>query len=124
MLPAAGRPRISAITLRPSHREESHPFCRPSNVVGWDWAGVENLLEDEAVAVGGSNHSHATADLYDAIAAGDYPEWKLLIQVPCPARDVLLLMQALLPGCDDSCPACKLMLCRQRSCAGCDSSSG
>lgn len=43
-------------------------------------AGVKNLLEDEAVVVGGSNHSHATADLYDAIAAGDYPEWKLLIQ--------------------------------------------
>ena len=44
-------------------------------------SGVENLLEDEAVVVGGSNHSHATQDLYDAIAAGDYPEWKLLIQV-------------------------------------------
>lgn len=44
-------------------------------------AGVKNLLEEEAVVVGGSNHSHATQDLYDAIAAGNYPEWKLLIQV-------------------------------------------
>ena len=44
-------------------------------------AGVKNLLEDEAITVGGSNHSHATQDLYDAIGAGDYPEWKLLIQV-------------------------------------------
>ena len=44
-------------------------------------AGVKNLLEDEAITVGGSNHSHATQDLYDAISAGDYPEWKLLIQV-------------------------------------------
>lgn len=43
--------------------------------------GVKNLLEDEAVVVGGSNHSHATQDLYDSIAAGNYPEWKLLIQV-------------------------------------------
>lgn len=42
---------------------------------------MKNLLEDEAITVGGSNHSHATQDLYDAIAAGDYPEWKLLIQV-------------------------------------------
>ena len=42
---------------------------------------MKSLLEDEAVVVGGSNHSHATADLYDAIAAGDYPEWKLCIQV-------------------------------------------
>ena len=44
-------------------------------------AGVKNLLEDEAIPVGGSNHSHATQELYDSIAAGDYPEWKLLIQV-------------------------------------------
>jgi catalase len=35
--------------------------------------GVKNLLEPEAVTVGGTNHSHATQDLYDAIAAGDYP---------------------------------------------------
>ena len=52
--------------------------------------GVKNLLDDEAVTVGGSNHSHATADLFDAIAAGDYPEWTLCIQVcdcacPCAA---------------------------------------
>jgi catalase len=44
-------------------------------------SGEVNLLEDEAVTVGGSNHSHATQDLQDAIAAGDYPEWTLYIQV-------------------------------------------
>ena len=43
--------------------------------------GEVNLLEDEAVTVGGGNHSHATQDLQDAIAAGDYPEWMLYIQV-------------------------------------------
>ncbi|CAK0787184.1 catalase A [Coccomyxa viridis] len=48
--------------------------------------GVKNLLEDEAITVGGSNHSHATQDLYDAISAGDYPEWKLLIQT-MPVED-------------------------------------
>jgi catalase len=37
-------------------------------------------MDDEAVTVGGSNHSHATADLQEAIAAGDYPEWTLCIQ--------------------------------------------
>ena len=42
---------------------------------------MKNLLEDEAITVGGCNHRHATQDLYDAISAGDYPEWKLLIQV-------------------------------------------
>ena len=48
-------------------------------------AGVKFLLEDEAVVVGGSNHSHATQDLYDSIARGDYPEWQLLIQTMDPA---------------------------------------
>lgn len=43
--------------------------------------GIKSLLDDEAVVVGGTNHSHATKDLYDAIAAGDYPEWALMIQV-------------------------------------------
>jgi catalase len=37
-------------------------------------------MDDEAVTVGGSNHSHATKDLYDSIAAGNYPEWVLAIQ--------------------------------------------
>ena len=32
--------------------------------------GVKSLLEDEAVRVGGLNHSHATQDLYESIAAG------------------------------------------------------
>jgi catalase len=49
--------------------------------------GVKCLLEDEAVTVGGTNHSHATKDLYDSIAAGDYPEWTLCIQVMDPAME-------------------------------------
>jgi catalase len=46
--------------------------------------GVKCLLEDEAVQVGGSNHSHATQDLFDTIASGEYPEWKLCIQTMNP----------------------------------------
>lgn len=42
--------------------------------------GIQSLLDDEAVIVGGTNHSHATKDLYDSIAAGDYPEWTLMLQ--------------------------------------------
>ncbi|KAB2022230.1 hypothetical protein ES319_D07G194500v1 [Gossypium barbadense] len=49
--------------------------------------GVKNLLEDEAITVGGANHSHATQDLYDSIAAGNYPEWKVFIQVMDPADE-------------------------------------
>ena len=36
-------------------------------------SGVKSLLEDEAIKIGGSNHSHATQDLYDSIDKG----WKL-----------------------------------------------
>ncbi|KAM7521314.1 hypothetical protein LguiB_020276 [Lonicera macranthoides] len=46
--------------------------------------GVKCLLEDEAIKVGGANHSHATKDLNDSIAAGNYPEWKLFIQIIDP----------------------------------------
>ncbi|CAI5487462.1 unnamed protein product [Closterium sp. Naga37s-1] len=49
--------------------------------------GVKFLVEEEAVIVGGSNHSHATQDLQDAISAGDYPEWKLFIQTMDPADE-------------------------------------
>lgn len=47
--------------------------------------GVKCLMDDEAVTIGGTNHSHATQDLYDAIARGDYPEWTLCLQVMDPA---------------------------------------
>jgi len=81
----------AALRLHGSAGHDTQGFCRAaparhgrvSDLEACCRAGVKNLLEDEAVVVGGSNHSHATADLYDAIAAGDYPEWKLLIQ----ARD-------------------------------------
>lgn len=49
--------------------------------------GVKCLLEDEAITVGGSNHSHATKDLYDSIQAGSYPEWKLFIQTIDPDHE-------------------------------------
>lgn len=41
--------------------------------------GVKNMLDDEAVTVGGSNDRHATADLYEAIEKGNYPEYELTI---------------------------------------------
>lgn len=47
--------------------------------------GVKFLLEEEAVIVGGTNHSHATQDLQDAIAAGNYPEWTMYMQTMDPA---------------------------------------
>ncbi|OWM70577.1 hypothetical protein CDL15_Pgr014250 [Punica granatum] len=54
------------------------------HLIKWHWrptCGMKNLLEEEAIRVGGTCHSHATKDLYDSIAAGNFPEWKLFIQV-------------------------------------------
>ncbi|KDD77132.1 catalase [Helicosporidium sp. ATCC 50920] len=48
--------------------------------------GVKCLLGDDVVRVGGSNHSHATQDLYEAIERGEYPEWKLMLQIMDPAQ--------------------------------------
>ncbi|KAL1309229.1 hypothetical protein HN51_051918 [Arachis hypogaea] len=49
--------------------------------------GVKSLLEEEAIRIGGTNHSHATQDLYDSIAAGNYPEWKLYFQTMDPDHE-------------------------------------
>lgn len=50
-------------------------------------AELKFLLDEKAVIVGGTNHSHATKDLYDAIASGNYLEWKLCIQTMDPANE-------------------------------------
>ncbi|KAL3830512.1 hypothetical protein ACJIZ3_019314 [Penstemon smallii] len=52
--------------------------------------GVKSLTEEEAIKIGGANHSHATQDLYDSIASGNYPEWKFYIQVMDPDIEVRL----------------------------------
>nr|AWW16514.1 CAT-3 [Ipomoea pes-caprae] len=60
------------------------------NYVKFHWkptCGVKCLLEEEAIRIGGENHSHATQDLYESIAAGNYPEWKLFIQVMDPDHE-------------------------------------
>jgi catalase len=43
--------------------------------------GERNLLQREAEAIQGKNFNHATEDLFDAIARGDFPEWELQVQV-------------------------------------------
>ncbi|KAK9059867.1 hypothetical protein SSX86_020571 [Deinandra increscens subsp. villosa] len=49
--------------------------------------GVKCLMDDEAIKIGGANHSHATQDLYDSIQAGKFPEWKLFLQVIDPDHE-------------------------------------
>lgn len=43
--------------------------------------GVRNLTSAEAEAVQAKNVGHATQDLYDNIAAGNFPEWEFAVQI-------------------------------------------
>ncbi len=43
--------------------------------------GNETLTAEEAEEIAGSNPDHATDDLFNAIEKGDYPEWKVYVQI-------------------------------------------
>jgi catalase len=43
--------------------------------------GVKSLTEADAAVIQGGDLGHATRDLYDSIAAGDFPEWEVRVQV-------------------------------------------
>ncbi len=43
--------------------------------------GERNLTQAQAEAIQGKDFNHATTDLYDAIARGDFPEWELQVQI-------------------------------------------
>ncbi|MBA2520959.1 MAG: catalase [Chloroflexia bacterium] len=43
--------------------------------------GVKSLTEAQAAEIQATNFNHATQDLYEAIARGDYPEWEFCVQI-------------------------------------------
>lgn len=43
--------------------------------------GERNLTQQQASAIQATDFNHATGDLYDAIARGEYPEWELQVQL-------------------------------------------
>jgi len=53
-------------------------------LVKYHWepvAGIRNLTQPEAEAIQAKNFNHATQDLYEAIEAGNYPQWELFVQI-------------------------------------------
>lgn len=48
--------------------------------------GIKNLNAKEAELTQGKDFNHLTRDLYDAIAARDYPKWDLYVQVLKPEQ--------------------------------------
>jgi len=48
--------------------------------------GIQNLTRDEATELKGKDPDHATRDLNDAIERGEYPSWRLEIQIMTPEQ--------------------------------------
>jgi catalase len=46
--------------------------------------GIRNLSAKQAEELGGSDPDYATRDLFNAIEAGEYPQWNFSIQVMTP----------------------------------------
>ena len=46
--------------------------------------GIENLTRDEAVKVKSNDPDHATRDLFHSIARGEYPSWRVEVQIMRP----------------------------------------
>ncbi|KAI9296512.1 catalase [Neoconidiobolus thromboides FSU 785] len=43
--------------------------------------GIKNFKDEEAVKMAGENPDYGTEDLFEAIERGEYPKWKLMMQV-------------------------------------------
>jgi catalase len=43
--------------------------------------GIKNLTQGEAEQIQAKNFNHATQDLFEHIARGEFPEWELLVQI-------------------------------------------
>jgi catalase len=47
--------------------------------------GIANLTREEATRLAGEDPNHATCDLRNAIEKGDYPSWRVCVQIMPPA---------------------------------------
>ena len=48
--------------------------------------GIENLTREEATRLAGEDPNHATTDLFRAIEKGEFPAWRVCVQI-MPAKD-------------------------------------
>ena len=48
--------------------------------------GIKNLTPEQAAKIQSKDFSHATNDMYESIAAGNYPKWDLYIKVLKPSQ--------------------------------------
>ncbi|MHC4411743.1 MAG: catalase [Planctomycetota bacterium] len=48
--------------------------------------GIQNFTRTEAIRMAGENPDYATRDLYDVIENGNYPSWKVCVQIMTPEQ--------------------------------------
>ena len=46
--------------------------------------GIKTLIREEATRLAGEDPDHATRDLYESIKKGEYPAWKVYVQIMTP----------------------------------------
>ena len=71
-----------------------HTFMWYKDMDGYFWVkihfkteqGIQNFTGEEARRMCGQNPDHATRDLYQAIERGEYPAWKILVQIMTPEQ--------------------------------------
>ena len=69
-----GRPRLQV-----GQRRRATPSW--SSTTGSPSRARSNLTQEQASEIQATNFNHATQDLYDAIARGDFPKWELQVQI-------------------------------------------
>jgi catalase len=92
LLSDRGTPR----TYRNMNGYSSHTYKWYNNKGQYFWVkyhfkteqGIRNLTREEAEIMKGKDPDHATRDLYNAIARGEYPAWRLEMQIMTPEEAV------------------------------------
>lgn len=81
-------------TYRHMNGYSSHTFKWYNNKGEYFWVkyhfktdqGIKNLTRQEATRLAGTDPDHATRDLFEAIARGEYPSWTLEMQIMTPEQ--------------------------------------
>jgi catalase len=76
-------------SFRHMHGFSSHTFSFINEVKDRFWVkfhfmtlqGIENLPPEEAIKIAGSDPDYLVRDLYNAIAQGDFPKWRVCVQI-------------------------------------------
>ncbi|PKL75814.1 MAG: catalase, partial [Candidatus Melainabacteria bacterium HGW-Melainabacteria-1] len=84
--------RGTPLSYRHMHGFSGHTFMWYDEKGDYSWVkihflteqGIKNLTRDEAAWLAGTDPDHATRDLFESIGRGEYPAWKVYVQIMTP----------------------------------------